>query len=91
MCSELFGDCPMSLSESALSNGPSAVIAVGARKSPWRRTLLEACVLAVATCAVYSPALHGDFLLDDDKYLTENRLITGSNNLYRFWFSKSAG
>ena len=67
------------------------MIAVGARKSPWKRALLEACVLAVATCAVYSPALHGDFLLDDDKYLTENRLITGSNNLHRFWFSKSAG
>jgi protein O-mannosyl-transferase len=34
---------------------------------------------------VYRPSLTGGFILDDDKLLTENRLITATDGLYQFW------
>ncbi len=46
---------------------------------------LGALVIAAATAAVYWPALSGKFILDDDRYLTNNRLISSPDGLYRIW------
>src|SRR5207245_8021281 len=51
--------------------------------------------LAVATfCAViifaYRPVWHGGFIWDDDRYVTQNRLLTAPDGLRRIWFSLDA-
>lgn len=35
----------------------------------------------------YWPALHGGFVWDDDKYVTENPLLTAPDGLWRIWFT----
>ncbi len=54
-----------------------------------RSQILFCTLLLVAlTAAAYSPAMKAGFIWDDDKYVTDNRLFTGSNNLTRIWFSQ---
>lgn len=50
-----------------------------------------AAVLIFGTALiVYLPGIHGGFILDDDLYLTENKLIADANGLYSFWFTTLA-
>src|ERR1039458_2529166 len=35
----------------------------------------------------YLPALHGGFIWDDDKYVTNNPLLSAPDGLKRIWFS----
>ncbi len=52
----------------------------------WR--ILGGMVLIVGlTCAAYYPALHGEFILDDDLLLTDNPIVKAPDGLARFWFS----
>ncbi len=81
----------MALGDTSRSNNLPAAAAGGVPGLTWLGTLFEVWVIAAAVFAVYLPTLHGDFLLDDDKYLTDNTLITGPNNLYRFWVSTAPG
>lgn len=53
---------------------------------PW----LAAVGLVSLTIAVYWPALFGDFILDDDIWLTNNPLMQASDGLYRYWFTAEA-
>ena len=54
------------------------------------KPLALGCLIVAAAFIVYWPSLHGMFFLDDGRYLTENPLITGSDGLYRFWFTTEA-
>jgi tetratricopeptide (TPR) repeat protein len=51
------------------------------------RLMLAAGLLGAAAVAVYLPALRGEFIWDDDTYLTDNPLIKASDGPYRFWFT----
>ncbi len=44
-------------------------------------------LIAVLACIVYLPSINGDFILDDDVYVTNNQIIKSSDGLYRFWFT----
>ena len=41
----------------------------------WKLLLLRALLIIAAGFWVFSPALHGDWLMDDDVYLTQNVLL----------------
>jgi tetratricopeptide (TPR) repeat protein len=47
-------------------------------------------VLVAMTCLAYWPAMHGDFVLDDDDLITANPLVKASDGLYRIWFTTQA-
>jgi tetratricopeptide (TPR) repeat protein len=46
-----------------------------------------ALVIIVACLAAYIPAIKGGFIWDDDKYVTDNPLLTAHDGLHRIWFS----
>ena len=46
--------------------------------------------MVAITLAVYSPALRGGFIWDDDVLITENRMVTASDGLHRIWFTTEA-
>ncbi len=50
--------------------------------NPW----LLGIVLVVLTAWAYLPAIHGDFLWDDETHLTDN-IVLQANGLYRVWFT----
>jgi tetratricopeptide (TPR) repeat protein len=46
------------------------------------------CVIIAAACFLaYSPAIKGDFLWDDTKYVVNNPLLSAPDGLWRIWFS----
>ncbi|NNE08276.1 MAG: O-GlcNAc transferase, partial [Gemmatimonadetes bacterium] len=47
-------------------------------------------LLLLASAAVYAPAWDGDFLWDDDSYVTENRTLTEPGGLRAIWFTPGA-
>lgn len=48
---------------------------------------LFALVLVLATIFAYQPAWTGNFIWDDDFYVTKNPLLTAPDGLRRIWFS----
>lgn len=48
---------------------------------------LGVVLLVVLTGIIYLPALHGGFILDDDKLITDNSLVNSAGGLSRIWFS----
>ena len=51
-------------------------------------TVLVGCVVIVGACFLaYSPAMKGDFLWDDSKYVVNNPLLSAPDGLWRIWFS----
>jgi protein O-mannosyl-transferase len=44
-------------------------------------------LLAAVTLLAYQPAWNGGFIWDDDKYITDNELLTAPDGLWRIWFS----
>ncbi|MGD0078996.1 MAG: O-GlcNAc transferase, partial [Sedimentisphaerales bacterium] len=61
-------------------------------KTGRKLVLLAGAIAIVAGCfAAYMPAiLQGGFIWDDDRYVTENPLLTAPDGLYRIWFSTDA-
>jgi tetratricopeptide (TPR) repeat protein len=61
---------------------------------PLSVTRFRACLLALAvgalTIFIYQPAWHGGFIWDDDRYVTDNHLLTAPDGLRRIWFSLDA-
>ncbi len=53
---------------------------------PW----IAALGVVAITLGVYWPALFGDFILDDDIWLTNNPLMHAGDGLYRYWFTTEA-
>lgn len=54
------------------------------------RTWLLALLLAGLTVTVYQPAATAGYIWDDDKYVTENPLLTAPDGLWRIWFSRDS-
>ena len=53
------------------------------KRSPWRPLI----VLFIIACIAYYPATHAGFIWDDDRYVTENHLLTAPDGLRRIWFT----
>jgi tetratricopeptide (TPR) repeat protein len=55
----------------------------------WGRslTVLGGAAIIVATVLAYLPALHAGFIWDDDKYVTENAMLTVPDGMKQIWFS----
>ncbi len=51
------------------------------------RGWIKAVVLISLVIVVYIPSINGDFVWDDDLYLTKNPLIYAPDGLRRIWFS----
>src|ERR1700722_10656486 len=51
---------------------------------------LGAALIAAATWFVYSPALHGGWLWDDDVEITGNLALRSGAGLWRIWFAPPA-
>lgn len=51
---------------------------------------LGAALLFVVTFIAYAPSLRGDFLWDDDDYVTNNPTLNDAHGLYRIWFEFGA-
>ncbi len=49
------------------------------------QVLAGVAIIILAVFFAYFPSISGEFLLDDDKLLTDNRLIKAPDGLYRFW------
>jgi protein O-mannosyl-transferase len=54
------------------------------------RVWLFALLLCAVTVFAYRPAWHGGFVWDDDRYVTNNPLLTAPDGLRRIWFSLDA-
>lgn len=54
------------------------------------KRILAACVLLALPLAVYQPCLDGDFLWDDDKYVTQNENLRSLPGLIRCWTNPDA-
>lgn len=54
------------------------------------RTWAAAAALGVVLLAAYAPALRGDFLWDDDFYVSRNPVLQGADGLFRIWFDPGA-
>jgi tetratricopeptide (TPR) repeat protein len=52
--------------------------------------LVGGVLLCAITVLVYLPAWHGGFIWDDDRYVTNNSLLTAPDGLQRIWFSLDA-
>src|ERR1700679_611892 len=48
---------------------------------------LGVAVIILAAFWVYAPAIHGDWLWDDDWYITNQPLLHDLNGLWKFWFA----
>ncbi|MFO7984572.1 MAG: tetratricopeptide repeat protein [Desulfatiglandaceae bacterium] len=59
-------------------------------KTPFIRVICGVLLVCLLVVTIYIPAIKGDFIWDDDAFLTENPLIKASDGLYRFWFSTEA-
>jgi len=68
----------------------STVVATAGLKTGEKKVLsLAATAFIIVSClVVYMPAMRGEFIWDDDTYITQNPLITAPDGLYRIWFSK---
>lgn len=51
---------------------------------PWTQWLIPLGLL-VATAAAYYPALHGDFIWDDDYYVVHNRALQTFDGIQQLW------
>ncbi len=52
--------------------------------------LARAAFIAIVAFLIYLPSLNGEFILDDDKYLTDNAVIRSPDGWYRIWFTNEA-
>jgi len=49
--------------------------------------LLPALAIVLGALFVYGPVLHGDWLWDDDIYITQNPVLRSLSGLWRIWFA----
>ena len=88
-----YGNCPAD--EPALTFGlPSPGAKAGSPDGD--ATTLRSCarwhwtiglLLIAATFLAYAPAWHAGFIWDDDRYVTENPMLTAPDGLKQIWFS----
>ncbi|MCF8082919.1 MAG: tetratricopeptide repeat protein [Deltaproteobacteria bacterium] len=59
-------------------------------KNPFTGLIWGGALICLLVGIIYIPAINGDFIWDDDAFLTENPLIKAPDGLSRFWFSTEA-
>jgi hypothetical protein len=59
-------------------------------KNTWKSPGAGAALIVLLTVGAYLPAMRGGFIWDDDKLITENRMVRASDGLYRFWLTTEA-
>ena len=52
-----------------------------------RDRILGSAALLVVICLAYYPALHGGYVLDDDRLVDRQRIDQAPDGLYRIWFT----
>src|SRR5450432_476335 len=65
---------PIESNLSQLMNDPKLAPAIGA------------AVIIIATLLAYLPAMKGDFVWDDDYYVSNNHLLANFDGLQKIWF-----
>ena len=55
-----------------------------------KRPIYGIILIIFATLLIYTPAIRGGFIWDDDAFLTKNPLIHAPDGLYRFWCTTEA-
>ena len=55
------------------------------RRSALRTQVIPAAVLVVAVVLAYVPAMDGDYIWDDPRYVSENPLLPAADGLQRIW------
>ena len=60
------------------------------RSTSYGRIVVFGLILAGLIIFAYQPAWNGGFVWDDDKYVTNNPLLTAPDGLWRIWFSLDA-
>lgn len=58
--------------------------------SPSRMDYLLVAFIAIAVFVAYWPAVHGEFIWDDEEYVSGNELLTAPDGLRRIWLSTDA-
>src|SRR3982751_6579980 len=53
-------------------------------------SFIAGAVLFAAVVIAYLPAFRAGFIWDDDKYVTQNELLTAPDGLQRIWFSRDS-
>jgi tetratricopeptide (TPR) repeat protein len=72
----------------AAKEGPAARSSSGSGRSGRLQSPVSLALLLVAlVIAAYWPALHAGFIWDDDKYVTENPMLTAPEGLRQIWFA----
>src|SRR5262245_41653633 len=56
----------------------------------WSSKTVRASILVFMTLAVYSPALRGGFIWDDDQHVTDNPTLTSLAGLKRIWLEPTS-
>jgi protein O-mannosyl-transferase len=56
-------------------------------KESWKSVRLGGVLIVLLTLVAYLPAMRGGFIWDDDRLITDNRLVKAGDGLYRFWFT----
>jgi tetratricopeptide (TPR) repeat protein len=60
---------------------------MGDLAATWRSWLWKVLLIAGLVIGIYAPAFHGDFIWDDQWYVTINPLTSDPHGLWKFWFS----
>src|SRR5450432_524640 len=55
-------------------------------RNPKLAPAIGAAIILVATLIAYFPAMRGQFIWDDDYYVTRNGLLTNFDGLQKIWF-----
>ncbi|MCE0484723.1 MAG: hypothetical protein LV479_10860 [Methylacidiphilales bacterium] len=56
----------------------------------WPAIALQIAIILLAGFWVFSPALHGNWLWDDDRYFTANPLLNDPARLWKLWFASGS-
>ena len=59
-------------------------------KNTWRSSGAGAALIILLTLVVYTPAMRGGFVFDDDSLIVNNPMIKAGDGLHRFWFTAQA-
>ena len=82
----------LKLSEAHRARNEESLAKVVPAPSPWwQNDWFLALLLIAVTFVVYTPALHGGFLWDDDAYISQNTALRSSNGLWQIWFQPGVG
>ncbi len=69
---------------------PLAVKLSAPTDSSWKLTLLGVVAMVALVLAVYSPAMNGDFIMDDAEWLWNNKMTERSVGIFQFWWPDKA-